>query len=166
MQPPTLSQISICICVFNRLLHNFSKLVKRRLSAFYDKLNSDVFFHNFFTHSEASVEETDVRPADGHEDDSLTDTPATANYNNIRDKENIDIYSINPSCDRSIDGDKCADISNADYLMLSIRAIWASSLFLMIRPFYHLKTARRLLNFFAAKANIFPLTEYFFISSL
>ena len=70
----------------------------------------------FFTHSEESVEETDVRPTDSHEDDSLTDTPATANYNNIRDKENIDIYSINPSCDRSIDGNKCADISNADYL--------------------------------------------------
>ncbi|MBR1444975.1 MAG: replication initiator protein A [Firmicutes bacterium] len=70
----------------------------------------------FFTHSKASVEETDVRPTDGHEDDSLMDTPATANYNNIRDKENIDIYSINPSCDRSIDGAECADISNADYL--------------------------------------------------
>ena len=70
----------------------------------------------FFTHSEASVEETDVRPTDGHKVDSLTDTPASTNYNNIRDKENIDIYSINPSCDRSIDGNKCADISNADYL--------------------------------------------------
>ena len=70
----------------------------------------------FFTHSETSVGETIVRPTDGHESDSLTDTPASTNYNNIRDKENIDIYSINPSCDRSIGRNKCADISNADYL--------------------------------------------------
>ena len=70
----------------------------------------------FFTHSEASVEVTDVRPTDSHKVDSLTDTPASTNYNTIRDKENIDIYSINLSCDRSIDGNKCADISNADYL--------------------------------------------------
>ena len=70
----------------------------------------------FFTHPETSVEETFPRLTDGHESDFLTDTPASTNYNNIRDKENIDIYSINPSCDRSIDGNKCADISSADYL--------------------------------------------------
>ena len=72
--------------------------------------------NHFFTHLEASLEETSSRLTDGHESDFLTDTPASTNYNNIRDKENIDIYSINPSCDRSIDGNKCADISSADYL--------------------------------------------------
>ncbi|MBR6399932.1 MAG: replication initiator protein A [Firmicutes bacterium] len=70
----------------------------------------------FFTHSEASVEETDMRPTDGHEDDSLTDTPASANYNNTINNNKRDINSINLSCDRSIDGNKCADISSADYL--------------------------------------------------
>ncbi len=70
----------------------------------------------FFTHSEESVGETSTRPTDGHESGSLTDTPASSNYNNIRDKDNIDINSINLSCDRLIDGNKCADISESDYL--------------------------------------------------
>ncbi|MBO5560762.1 MAG: replication initiator protein A [Firmicutes bacterium] len=72
---------------------------------------------HFFAHSETSVGETSERPTDGHESDFLTDTPASTDYNNIRDKDNIDINSINPSfSDRSIDGNKCTDISNADYL--------------------------------------------------
>ena len=71
---------------------------------------------HFFTHSEESVGETSTHLTDGHESGSLTDTPASSNYNNIRDKDNIDIYSINLSCDRSIDGNKCTDISESNYL--------------------------------------------------
>ena len=71
----------------------------------------------FFTHSETSVEETSPRLTDGHESDFLTDTLASTNYNNHINNNKRDINSINPSCgDRSIDRNKCADISNADYL--------------------------------------------------
>ena len=72
---------------------------------------------HFFAHSEASVEETSPRPTDGHESDFLTDTPASANYNNIINNNKRNNNSINLSCgDRSIDRNKCADISSDDYL--------------------------------------------------
>ena len=71
----------------------------------------------FFAHSEVSYEETSERLTDRHESDSLTDSLASTNYNNYINNNNRDIYSINLSCtDRSVDGNKCSNISKTDYL--------------------------------------------------